>query len=530
MKKYIFMFLCVSISLSINAQELLPLSHQFQADLGFNGRGRRVKEYVFNIESVKPIVNPYLNHSGNIHKMYFDKRWFTRKLYRESFLEIKNKKQILYIDPIVDLRYGKEGGNSLYQNTRGYFIRGYISEKLWFQTSFFENQARFPKYINSYIDSFAVVPGMINPKLFKTDAYDYAIAMGQISFSLNQYYNVQFGQGKNFIGNGYRSLMLSDNTAPYLFLRNNFKWKKFEYTHIIASLQNTNLNNVLYAPHDWYSGFQKKTANFSYFSYKPTKNIEIGLFESCIFQIKDSISRFNVNYLNPIILSKTAQYGLSDENNCMIGLQITAKLPLNFIFYSQFVVDDIEFNHLFAKRMENKTALQLGLKKQSSIFSHKVFCLVEYNSARPYTYAHSSPVQSYTHYNQSLAHPLGANFSEFIAILRYRINRFSFNLHFNYANTGQDISGINYGHNPFQSDVMVYNGSLDINNLEQGQGIDTKITHLNLSLNYLFNPKNRLEAFALWHYRGIDILGVKENTSFFTIGLRNNLWNNYFDF
>ncbi len=223
------MFLCVSISLSINAQELLPLSHQFQADLGFNGRGRRVKEYVFNIESVKPIVNPYLNHSGNIHKIYFDKRWFTRKLYRESFLEMKNKKQILYIDPIVDLRYGKEGGNSLYQNTRGYFIRGYISEKLWFQTSFFENQARFPKYINSYIDSFAVVPGMINPKLFKTDAYDYAIAMGQISFSLNQYYNVQFGQGKNFIGNGYRSLMLSDNTAPYLFLRNNFKWKKSRF-------------------------------------------------------------------------------------------------------------------------------------------------------------------------------------------------------------------------------------------------------------------------------------------------------------
>jgi hypothetical protein len=84
------------------------------------------------------------------------------------------------------------------------------------------------------------VPGMINPKLFKTDAYDYAIAMGQISFSLNQHNNVQFGQGKNFIGNGYRSLMLSDNTAPYLFLRNNIKWKNFEYTHIIASLQNTN--------------------------------------------------------------------------------------------------------------------------------------------------------------------------------------------------------------------------------------------------------------------------------------------------
>ncbi len=251
MKKYFLIFLCVSISLSINAQELSPLSYQFQFDTEFNS----------DIESVKPVVISY-----KLDSLTSNKSWLQRKIFHESFFEIKNKKQILYIDPIVDLRYGKEASNSLSQNTRGYFIRGYISEKLWFQTSFFENQARFPNYINSYIDSFAVVPGMISPKLFKTDAYDYAIAMGQISFSLNQYYNVQFGQGKNFIGNGYRSLMLSDNTAPYLFLRNNFKWKKFEYTHIIASLQNTNLNNILYAPHEWYSGFQKKTANFSYFS------------------------------------------------------------------------------------------------------------------------------------------------------------------------------------------------------------------------------------------------------------------------
>jgi hypothetical protein len=92
--------------------------------------------------------------------------------------------------------------------------------------------------------------------------------------------------------------------------------------------------------------------------------------------------------------------------------------------------------------------------------------LVEYNSARPYTDAHSSPVQSYTHYNQSHAHPLGANFSDLIAIVRSCINRLSFNLQFSYANTEQDISRINYGHNPFQSDIMIYNGSL-INNLEQ---------------------------------------------------------------
>jgi hypothetical protein len=128
-------------------------------------------------------------------------------------------------------------------------------------------------------------------------------------------------------------------------------------------LYKTQTLNILYAPHEYFNGFQKKTANFSYLSYKPTKNIEIGIFQSCIFQIKDSTSRFNAHYFNPIILSQIAQHGLSNENNCMLSLQITAKLPLNFTFYSQFVVDDTELNHLFAKRMENKSAFQLGLKK-----------------------------------------------------------------------------------------------------------------------------------------------------------------------
>src|SRR5262249_19745159 len=45
---------------------------------------------------------------------------------------------------------------------------------------------------------------------------------------------------------------------------------------------------------------------------------------------------------------------------------------------------------------------------------------IEANRVRPFTYSHGDSVATYTHYNQPLAHPLGANFQEFIGIARYQ--------------------------------------------------------------------------------------------------------------
>ena len=41
---------------------------------------------------------------------------------------------------------------------------------------------------------------------------------------------------------------------------------------------------------------------------------------------------------------------------------------------------------------------------------------LETNIVRPYTYQHNDSIDNYSHYNQPLAHPLGANFAEVIAI------------------------------------------------------------------------------------------------------------------
>ena len=292
---------------------------------------------------------------------------------------------------------------------------------------------------------------------------------------------------------------------------------------------NTNLNDILFAPHEWYDGYQKKTAHFKFLSYNFNERIEIALFESCIFQIKDSTG-FNLNTLNPLPIIQSVQYGLNNENNTSLGLQITAKIPFHSIVYGQFLLDDMERNHLFDSRLRNKTAFQLGLKTQQEISSHRFFALIEYNHARPYTYAHSSPTQSFTHYNQALAHPLGANFTEFVIIANYRFKKIGLELQYNSIKTGKDEEGINYGHNPFQSDDMIYNGSLNINQLSQNQGMLTEINHLQLCFSYLINPQSKLEAFCLLHLRNSSQENIIDKSSFFNIGIRNNLWNYYTDF
>ena len=65
--------------------------------------------------------------------------------------------------------------------------------------------------------------------------------------------------------------------------------------------------------------------------------------------------------------------------------------------------------------------------------------------ARPYVYTHSTPGQTalanYTHYNQSIAHPLGANFNELLGIGRYRLTpQIGPELHYMWAKQGLDTA------------------------------------------------------------------------------------------
>jgi hypothetical protein len=68
----------------------------------------------------------------------------------------------------------------------------------------------------------------------------------------------------------------------------------------------------------------------------------------------------------------------------------------------------------------NKFGIQLGGKYIDAFGIKNLDLQLEMNRVRPFTYAHYDTINNYTHYNQPLAHPLGANFQELIGIARYQ--------------------------------------------------------------------------------------------------------------
>ena len=77
-----------------------------------------------------------------------------------------------------------------------------------------------------------VPPGAGYWKEYKTGGYDYFLAKGYVTITPTKHFHVQFGYDNNFIGDGIRSMLLSDFGANYLFLKLNTNIWKINYENI----------------------------------------------------------------------------------------------------------------------------------------------------------------------------------------------------------------------------------------------------------------------------------------------------------
>ena len=176
---------------------------------------------------------------------------FTEKLkkhFMDAYLfEVHEKNVNLYLSPVVNFQAGQdwldEGGPTLYQNTRGIYVKGNLLKNFSFATTFVENQARFSKYENNFISSHGefypnastvqqngVVSGGGRTKPFKEGGYDYGYAIGSFLYKPLENLEIRAGNAPTFVGSGYRSLILSDNSyqAPSIDIKYTFL-KKWSY-------------------------------------------------------------------------------------------------------------------------------------------------------------------------------------------------------------------------------------------------------------------------------------------------------------
>ena len=485
-------------------------------------------------------VSAYYNFQAAVDTLAKDTNTFAgRKLWNERLVRVEGKDYWFTIDPIFDFEVGKDTDadfSSTYNNTRGITIQGGLGKKFSFYTSFFESQGRFAQYYNQYAESIkaadeaAIVPGRGIAKAFKDGGYDYPVAEAYLSYTPFKFLNVQFGHGKNFIGDGYRSLFISDVATPHPFLKLNTTFWKIKYTSTWMWLRDVR-------PEVEVDGaYMPKYMATHFLSWNISKRLNVGFFESVIWNNANNRG-FDINYLNPIIFFRAIEFETGqDAGNALLGLSGKYKLNDSMNLYGQFILDEFSLSDMSGgeKSWKNKFGYQLGFKYYHAFEVKNLMLQTEYNRVRPYTYSHNTVVLNYGHSNQSMAHLWGSNFSEFVLIGRYHYKRWFGNAKMVIGTRGLDfnngVDDYSYGGDIYRN----YNERPFDTGVEVGQGNKTTTFFTNLQVGYVINPATNLKIFTDVTFRDFNpeaqtATALKSNTVWFNIGIRTDLFNWYFD-
>ncbi|HEX8316169.1 MAG TPA: hypothetical protein VF609_14305, partial [Flavisolibacter sp.] len=307
------------------------------------------------------VYNLYLAQASNIEfatnrDSIVSRKRFLKHFYKTpaNFYEVAEKDFRLVVNPVFQFLVGKEKGTNepLFLNTRGITLRGNLADKVSFSMFFTENQERDPVYVRQWVSERQAVPGQGYFKEFKGTGYDYFDARGYINFRAAKYIDVSFGYDRNFIGNGYRSLYLSDFSTNVLFLKLNTRIWKLNYQNLFMELVSSYQRGA-----DQLLG--KKYAAMHHLDIGITKWLNIGLFESIVFGQRN---RFEFGYLNPVMFYRSAEQQNGSPDNAILGVDAKANLLKKFQLYGQLVLDDFKLNELRKKWWGNKYGFQLGAK------------------------------------------------------------------------------------------------------------------------------------------------------------------------
>jgi hypothetical protein len=483
------------------------------------------KSDAYNLRSV------YLNNMEYVPaenaEQYNSRKAILKSFYKTpaNLFEVHIKDFDLIVSPVVQFALSKEKDNDqdLFLNTRGLTLRGRIANKIGFFTYLTDNQERDPAYVQEYITDRTAVPGAGFFKRFKAPGgVDYFDARGYITFNVTKYIDVAFGYDKNFIGNGHRSLFLGDFTNSSLFLKLNTRIWKVNYQNLFMELANAD-------PRTGDRLVGKKYAAIHHLDVALTKWLNIGLFEGIVF---GRVNRFDFGYLNPIIFYRSIEQQNGSFDNSLAGLDFKANVAKRFQFYGQLMLDEFLLSEIKQNRgwWANKWGIQLGAKYIDAFGIKNLDLQVEHNRVRPFTYSHGDSVANYTHYNQPLAHPLGANFQELIGIARYQpIPRLMITAKGIVYTQGRDSSAVSYGSNIFLPNVAPYR--TETYGYDIGSGWKTNVIYASLLVSYEFRQNLFVELSAVGRKQETKTAPVtSRSTTVFTLGVRWNMHRREFDF
>ena len=452
-------------------------------------------------------------------KQYYE---IAERLFKKHLFEIKGDGYSIYVSPVLNIALGKDYSDTnerrLFNNTRGFLIEIDLLDKFSFSTALYENQNRFTQYETGYFKSVgerypnyldsayfidnAMIPGGARTKPFKVDGFDYAYAIGNVVYAPKSYLRFMAGNNANFVGDGYRSLFLSDNSVPSIYGRADVTFaKKFDYT-VLRSKQFNLLRRPIYTTVEAY--YEAKLYSSQFLNFRATDKLSFSLFDGSYWSVGDSISSIKVDgaYYIPLpfiggLLANNAQ-----KVNMLSGLQM-AFLPIPEVrLYGQLALSNWNSKSIGS---------QIGIRYYNPFGLKEGMIQLEYNNVPKRLYLSDNSRLNYSASNLPSAHPKGNGFQEYIL-------RFNFSKKRWYA----DVKSVLYQLKDYEeNNLIAVNFSISS---ETGT-----IFHQQTEVGYRFNKKINLELFLQHLYRTSSFAG-ETTTNAIYFGIRTGLINHYNDF
>jgi capsule assembly protein Wzi len=245
-------------------------------------------------------------------------------------------------------------------------------------------------------------------------------------------------------------LLISNNTAPFDFIKLDLSYKKIKYSFLHASIVGNDSNG---------QQLESKYLVFHRLELGPLANgfLRLAFNEMLIY----SNIPINLAFLNPIAFLTSADLNTElpgkNTNNTLIALDAQLFPVKKLKVQGTFLIDDLNFETLGKsgpQSNDNKFAYQWGLNWQDAFTVSNLGFTYEYTRVNPFVYSHRDYNNSYAHWGLPLGAALNPNSDEHAVKVTYDFgSRLNISVAYKHQRSGEnllDSNGnivINYGSN-----------------------------------------------------------------------------------
>lgn len=315
-------------------------------------------------------------------------------------------------------------------------------------------------------------------------------------------------------GFGYiEKMFLSNNTAPFDFIRLDLSYKNLKYSFFYGALKGDSL----------FREIQYKNIVSQRIDVKLSNSLRLGFWESLIV----SDNAFSLTYINPLSFIFSAdlnsQGDQSIKNNTLFGFDFEYLPVKNLAMQGTLLIDDLNFESIYANDTtanDNKFAYQIGMMWNKAFTMPGMSLSLEYTRIDPFTYSHRSNKSQYTSWEMPLGPSLPPNGDEIAMKVIYNFtNRIRLDLIYQHQRSAEglefDSTGAlitNYGGYIYRGDGIFLKQNIFLN----GNRINRDI----LTFNLRFEPIRQYFFELKYQYKYQNLLylnkKVKDHIFFLT--------------